>query len=129
TDDGERPLVRAIRRISTRKLALAAGVLLLIAGGTLAAVTVGDQGKSRHAALARAGTHEVPAGQRGRVGRRASAADLALAASYLGISPQQLTRDLRSGQSLAQIANGHPGRSASGLIDILVAAKRRRLSA
>ena len=63
------------------------------------------------------------------MGRRASAADLALAASYLGISLQQLTRDLRSGQSLAQIANGHPGRPASGLIDILVAAKRRRLSA
>jgi hypothetical protein len=127
--------VRAIRRISQRKLALAAGLLLLIAGGTLAGVTAGDQGKAKHGALARAATQPATPGERVTPGQRAPAAkgaragDLMVAASYLGLSVQQLKQDLRSGQSLAQIANARPGRSASGLIDMLVAAERKRLSA
>jgi hypothetical protein len=46
--------------------------------------------------------------------------NLSLAASYLGISADSLFEQLRSGKSLAQIANATSGKSAAGLIDALV---------
>jgi imidazolonepropionase-like amidohydrolase len=44
----------------------------------------------------------------------------AAAAGYLGISLTALTQQLRTGTTLAQIADATPGRSAEGLIDTLV---------
>ena len=49
------------------------------------------------------------------------------AATYLGISPTQLFTDIRSGKTLAQIANSTTGKSASGLIDAMVAAQKSAL--
>jgi hypothetical protein len=49
------------------------------------------------------------------------------AASYLGLSPQQLQAKLRSGKSLAQIAEATAGKSSSGLTAALLAARRHRL--
>ena len=46
--------------------------------------------------------------------------NLSVAASYLGISADSLFEQLRSGQSLAQIANATSGKSKDGLIDALV---------
>jgi hypothetical protein len=46
---------------------------------------------------------------------------LHVAAAYLGISVQTLATQLRSGKTLAQIASSTSGRSASGLVDALVA--------
>jgi len=46
--------------------------------------------------------------------------DFAAAASYLGISTDQLKTDLQSGKTLGQIADATSGKSASGLIDALV---------
>jgi hypothetical protein len=46
--------------------------------------------------------------------------NLSLADSYLGISEESLFEQLRSGNSLAQIANSTSGKSADGLIDALV---------
>lgn len=43
------------------------------------------------------------------------------AAKYLGISVQSLVAQLRTGKTLAQIANATSGKSADGLIDALVA--------
>jgi uncharacterized protein (DUF433 family) len=48
---------------------------------------------------------------------------------YLGIPPRQIVRELRAGKSLAQIADGVPGKSAAGLIDAIVAAAQQRLQA
>lgn len=45
------------------------------------------------------------------------------AAEYLGIAPSALARQLRSGATLAQIAERTPGRSSSGLIEALVQAR------
>jgi hypothetical protein len=46
--------------------------------------------------------------------------NLSVAASYLGISTDSLFEQLRSGKSLAQIANATSGKSAAGLIDALM---------
>jgi hypothetical protein len=47
-------------------------------------------------------------------------------AAYLGISPQELRSELRSGKSLAQIATAH-GKSVDGLVDAIVAKAKERL--
>ncbi|HEY4896519.1 MAG TPA: hypothetical protein VII01_10560 [Solirubrobacteraceae bacterium] len=46
---------------------------------------------------------------------------------YLGISAPQLRDARRGGKSLAEIANATPGRSSTGLIDALVADRKRNL--
>ncbi len=51
------------------------------------------------------------------------------ASSYLGISAAQLFTDIRSGKTLAQIANSTNGKSASGLIAAMVAAQKSDLDA
>jgi hypothetical protein len=47
---------------------------------------------------------------------------------YLGLSGTQLRSELRSGRTLAQIANAAPGKSEAGLIEAIVAARTERLS-
>jgi hypothetical protein len=59
----------------------------------------------------------------GRLGRHAK---LGAAAKYLGLTPAQLRDQLRSGKSLAQIANQR-GKSVSGLKDALQAAAKAKL--
>jgi hypothetical protein len=48
---------------------------------------------------------------------------------YLGLSPDVVKADLRSGQTLAQIANATPGKSAAGLVAALVAPVKAKLDA
>jgi hypothetical protein len=55
--------------------------------------------------------------------------DIAVAARYLGLAPLRLRRELRSGRTLAEVAQSRKGKSEAGLIDALVAAKRARLMA
>jgi hypothetical protein len=54
---------------------------------------------------------------------------LSTAAAYLGTTPSALMTQLQSGKTLAQIANAPSGKSASGLIDALVAAAKAKLGA
>ncbi len=54
---------------------------------------------------------------------------LATAAGYLGSTPVQLRGELRSGKSLAAIADAAPGKSEAGLIAALEAASKQRLAA
>ncbi|HEY7398010.1 MAG TPA: hypothetical protein VH538_06900 [Gaiellaceae bacterium] len=63
----------------------------------------------------------------GRFGGRGGS--LSAAATYLGISAQQLFTDLRSGKTLAQIASSTSGKSTAGLIDAMVAAEKSRFDA
>ena len=68
----------------------------------------------------------------GRPGRDASArggrpALLAVALSYLGLERRALRNQLRSGMTLAQVADATPGRSAAGLREAILAAIRQRL--
>jgi hypothetical protein len=53
---------------------------------------------------------------------------LRAAAQYLGIDRSELAKDVRSGQTLAQIANAH-GKSVSGLQAAMVAAVKMKLDA
>ena len=55
-------------------------------------------------------------------------ADLAAAATYLGLSQSDLQTDLQSGKTPAQVANATSGKSAAGLIDALVAAEQTKLA-
>ena len=50
------------------------------------------------------------------------------AASYLGLTEAQLPSELESGKTLAQVAQAH-GKSASGLVDALVADMKQHLDA
>ena len=48
------------------------------------------------------------------------------AAGYLGITPQELRTELRSGKSLAEIATAH-GKTVDGLVDAITAKAKERL--
>lgn len=48
---------------------------------------------------------------------------------YLDLPASLLRSDLRSGQTLAQIANATPGKSEAGLVEAIVAARSKRLDA
>jgi hypothetical protein len=99
-----------------RRLFVAIAVAALVAGGAMTALAAtGRDGAHTH--KARAAAHHG-----GRL-------ELATAASYLGLSPAQINTDLRSGQTLAQIANATSGKSAAGLIEALVAARKAKLTA
>jgi hypothetical protein len=52
----------------------------------------------------------------------------AVAAGYLGVAPAQLQARLRSGKTLAQVADATAGKSTAGLVDALVAARRAKLA-
>ena len=52
---------------------------------------------------------------------------LSTAASYLGLTNEQLKAQLKSGKTLAQVADATPGKSSAGLVDALVAAAKTKL--
>ena len=49
--------------------------------------------------------------------------------SYLALTPAQIKAKLAAGQTLAQIANAIPGKSASGLVAAIVASLKTKLDA
>jgi hypothetical protein len=116
-----------MKRSLKQKVAAGAAVAVVLAGGSIAAVSATGQGSSharssyRRAAHPREGAH-IASATRHR-GRTVSAA-----ASYLGLTTVQVQSDLRSGRTLAQIADATSGKSAAGLIEALVAAQKRRLA-
>jgi hypothetical protein len=105
-----------VRRSVKQKVVIAAAVAALLAGGAIAAVSATGQSNPRKHAHAHRHSH---------LGR---ARDLAAAANYLGVSPTQLAGQLASGRSLAQVADATAGKSAAGLTEALVAARKARLA-
>jgi hypothetical protein len=59
--------------------------------------------------------------------RRFAGGGMAAAASYLGLSAAQLRTDLRSGQTLSQIAKSQ-GKTLDGLVAVMVAQVKKTLS-
>src|ERR1700722_14219039 len=99
-------------RATRQKVIAGAAVAVLIAGGALAAVSATGQGADAKRGARHAGA------------ARARSRDLASAATYLGLSPAELSRQLRGGKTLAQIAaSSGGGKSAQGLAEALEAAK------
>ncbi|HWF33506.1 MAG TPA: hypothetical protein VG188_13225 [Solirubrobacteraceae bacterium] len=105
-----------VKRSVRQKVVAGAAVAVLLGGASLAAVSATGQGNGRVEKHARHGA------------RRLRTHDLAVAASYLGTSPASLASELRSGKSLAQIAAAHGSdKTASGLVEAIVAARKARL--
>src|ERR1700722_291332 len=108
--------MNAMTRGMRQKVIAGAAVAVLVAGGALAAVSATGQG-----ADAKRGARHAAARVRSR--------DIATAATYLGLSPAELSRQLAGGKTLAQIAAGSGGgRSPQGLTEALEAAKRAKLA-
>ncbi len=55
--------------------------------------------------------------------------DLSVAATYLGLTESELQTRLRTGKTLAEVANATEGKSADGLIDALAAAVQKNIAA
>jgi hypothetical protein len=110
-------------RSSKQKMLAAAALAVLIAGGIVAAVLATGQD---HSAPQRRGTIGSGSAQTPRLARNG---DLAIAATYLAVTPARLIGELRSGKALAQVAGATKGRSATGLIDRIVAAREATLAA
>ncbi len=98
-----------------QKVVAVAAVAALLAGGAFAAVSATGEGNG-HPRRSHAVMHRL---------RRQ---DLAAAAAYLGLSTQQLSAELSSSKSLAQVANARSGKSEQGVVEAIVAARRARLA-
>jgi len=121
-------------------------VALVAAGAAFAATRFHDSSSSAGGGPFRAGPGFAPRagfygapgsgrrdfGDRGRGGRGfgfgGPGGGLSAAAVYLGLSESALFQQLRSGKTLAQIANATSGKSAAGLVDALVSAARSQIA-
>jgi hypothetical protein len=97
-----------------QKVIAAAAVAVLLGGVSFAAVSATGESNGRGWPRAHSLHHLRPA-------------DLQAAAGYLGVSSEQLAHELSS-KSLAQVAEAHSGKSAQGLVEAIVAARRARLA-
>ncbi len=132
-----------IGRRLKRKLMISIAVAAVLAGAT-AAIVMASQ-PSAHAHHHRAGALTAAAGYlaasaaalpsrieaevdrtRGHAGAGGA---VKVTTTYLGLSRKQLRSELRSGKTLAQVANATAGKSEAGLIEALVAAKQAALAA
>jgi hypothetical protein len=112
-----------VKRSPKHKTLLLVGLAAILAGGT-AAVVVAAAGSDHQSQST--GTIANRTDRRGHAGGRG---DVALAASYLGLAPAQIRRELRSGKTLAQVAASTSGKSVTGLIDAIVTARKTQLAA
>jgi hypothetical protein len=55
--------------------------------------------------------------------------ELSAAATYLGLTASELQTKLQDGKTLAQVADATDGKSADGLVDVLVAAATKNIAA
>jgi hypothetical protein len=68
-----------------------------------------------------------PGDTRQKAGGHARSSARTVALAYLDLSPAQVRTQLQAGKSLGEIADATPGRSASGLIDAILANAAKRL--
>jgi hypothetical protein len=64
-----------------------------------------------------------------RTGGRVRPRGVGVVARYLGLRPVEVQRQRRAGRSLAQIADATGGKSATGLIEAIVSARKAKLAA
>ena len=107
---------------SPRQKLLAAVVALALIAGVTIAVIAATGGKTQK-------SPSTLKGASGGAGQPALNGDVKVAVAYLGVAPAKLLAELRSGRTLAQVADATPGRSAAGLVDRIVATRRAALAA
>lgn len=100
-----------MRGIVSKRRALLALALTALVAGAAVAILVAVSGGKAHTPLPLAGDRT----------------DLAAAASYLGVSQQRLREELQGGETLAELADATPGKSAAGLEDAIVDAKSKHI--
>jgi hypothetical protein len=108
-------------RVSKRKLMIAVAVAAIAAGAIVAVVSSGG-GHTGASSAARVRADAAAARARGHT-------EVGAAADYLGLTKAQLRTQLRSGRTLAQIADATGGKSATGLIEALLGARAAQLNA
>lgn len=120
-----------MKRLSSSRRALVALLAILLVGGAVAAIAATGSGKTTSSTRAQAvratlvsDTQATPTRSRHVVARRTVAA----AAQYLGTTISRLRADLRSGKSLAQLANESSGKSEAGLIAAVEKAQRPKIA-
>ena len=114
-----------MRTRAIQGFAVAAGLALIGTGGAFAAQSHGSGSSSTQVAKIQFSTGNGPAPSFGaRADVAGSMADTA--ASYLGLTREQLIAQLKSGKTMAQVAVAQ-GKSVDGLIDALVAAGTAQL--
>jgi hypothetical protein len=109
------------------RIAAAAGitVALVAAGGAYASSKIHDGGSSASTGVRNFVAATAAGAPQGGPAFGHGGDELAAAADYLGVTSQQLVSQLQAGKTLAQIADATSGKSASGLIDALVAAEQK----
>jgi hypothetical protein len=123
-----------VRRKLTRNLLLVLAAAALTAGVVIAVTTsgpaqLGDGASPSAHVNGSARTRRHATHRRTDAQRHALPHVRSLAARYLGLTPTQLRARLRSGRTLAQIADTTSGRSAVGLIESLVNSRAAELEA
>jgi hypothetical protein len=111
------------KRSPKQKTIALIALLVLIAAGT-AAVVVAATGSNHRSQDATTFTSQAA-----RSGHAGAIGDVAVAASYLGLPRAQIRQELRSGKTLVQVADSTSGKSATGLIDAIVAARKAQPAA
>ncbi len=109
-----------MKRIRTRTAAAAAAAVALTGGGVTAWIATGNDAKDATSAQPTAAVSSSDIAR--------ARGELAVAASYLGLSRSRLRAEERAGKSLAQIAV-QAGRSRAGLVHAIVAARSAALAA
>ena len=87
-----------------------------------------EQGNELKARIQSGEAPLFPLGGHHEGGLRHHGPGLDAAASYLGITEEQLKTELEGGKTLAQVAKAH-GKTAAGLVDALVAEAEKKLDA
>jgi hypothetical protein len=114
----------AVQRSVRQKVVAGAAVAVLVGGASFAAVSATGHGNRN----GNGDGHRRKHARHSHSARRLRTRDLAAAASYLGTTSGSLASELRTGKSLVQIAAAHgSGKTASGLVEAIVAERRARL--
>jgi hypothetical protein len=107
----------------------AAGLIAALAGAKAsklqAAVASGKLSQTKESAEQATLRKQATAAVERPRARGAANGELAIAASYLGVSSAQLRHERQAGQSLAELADARAGKSAAGLIEAIVSHKAK----
>lgn len=112
-----------------RLIGIGAAIVVAVAGGGAAIAASGHHGSAdtNHPGFGGPPPGYGPRGEGFRGDGFGPGGNLQAASSYLRISVQTLLSDLRSGRTLAQVADATSGKSSAGLVAALVAAEKARV--